>query len=334
MERIKWPALLGLVAGTILLSRSLPTTFASDKPVHTSIVLLASCAAAVIALSRFLPTDGGRSHDGQRYDALPLGEFGQPHSSRQPSPSPEDVRYPSSLRKLRILFLILVIAICLRVEILRKILANTQCADLGWGPLIPIALALLDYLAVQRHRKQTDPDDPESSVYDALEDNAARSPYRYIATSFLLGFGSMVALSTASSPESTYICAASLPNGWLVPTLQRFGTLMDLAIIYCIDQLLHQHEGKGSRSISLRFMSVGWALLFSAIILSVISVVYYIVQEADRRWMLTLSSLYVWGVLGLNALLCFTAICTLLTVSATMLPIELPTDNSRSSTSE
>ncbi|KAK5124244.1 hypothetical protein LTR85_001947 [Meristemomyces frigidus] len=315
MDKTKWPAISGLVAGTVLLTRSVPTTFAFDKPIHASIIILASCAAAVIGLSKFLPNDGGRSHKGQQYDALPLGEVGQPHSSREPSPSPEDVRYSSSLRKLRILFLALVTFICLRVEVFRRILANTQCAGQSWEPLIPSALALWDYLTVQRHKKRMVSDDPDSSVYDALEDHLFRAPHRYVVAACFISVGSVLALATTSSPASTYICAASLHNSLYVPNLQRLGTVLDLLIAYCIAQLLHQHEARGTRSVSLRFISVGWALLFSAIILLVIGIVYYIVTEDDRKWILAIPSLYIWSVLRLDVLVCFTAICTVLTIS-------------------
>jgi len=316
MDKTKWPAISGLVVGTILLSRSVPTTFAFDKPIHTSIVILASCAAAIIALSRFLPKDGGRSHKGQQYDAVPLNDIGRSHGSQEPSPSAEDVRYPSSLRRLRILFLTLVTTICLRVEVLREVLANTQCAGRSWEPLLPFAIAIVDWRTVQIHKKRVLSDDPDSSVYDELEVYLLRAPYRYVVAALVLGLVSMLALGTTGSPPSTYICAASLPFNWIVPNLQKFGTLLDLLIAYCVGQLLHQQDGRGARSISLRVISVGWAFLFSAMAIFIEGVVYYVVQETDRKWLLTIPRLYIWSVAWLNISVCFVAICTIMTVSA------------------
>lgn len=316
MDKTKWPAISALVTGTVLLTRSVPTTFAFDKPVHSSIIILASCAVAIIGLSRYLPKDGARSHKGQQYEALPLGEIGQPHSSREPSPSPEDVRYPSSLRKLRIIFMALVFAICVRVEVLRRILANTQCAGRSWEPLLPLALALWDYIIVQRHKRRKTSDDPDSSVYDELEDTTLKSPYRYMFAAGILSIGSALALATTSSPASTYICAASLHNSLFVPNSQRAATILDFLIVCCIGQLLHQQDGKSTRSVSLRFISVGWAALFSAAILVVSGILYYIFAEDERKWVLAVPRLYFWSILRLDALICLIAICTLLTVSA------------------
>ena len=317
MERTKWPAVTGLVAGTILLCRSIPTTFALDKPVHTSIAVLASCAGAILGFSRLLPRDGGgRSHKGQQYDAVPMGDLGQLNSSREPSPSPEDVRYPSSLRKLRITFLVLVLAICLRVEALREIIANVQCAASSWEPAIPLLFAVLDYVGTQRHAKRaTSDDDPESSMYDWLESSWTTARYRYVAATALLAYGAIDGLASASSGRSTFICAATLPFHSLIPLLQRMGTLLDVVILYCIEQLLRQQEGRGQRSLVLRFTSVGWAFLFSAGVTLIAGLVYYTLAEHDRKWVATIPSLYLWGTLRLDALICFTVVCTIICVS-------------------
>ncbi|KAK4550349.1 hypothetical protein LTR36_003316 [Oleoguttula mirabilis] len=340
MDKTKWPAISGLVAGTVLLARNVPTTYAFDKPIHTGIIILASCAAAVIGLSRSLPKEGGRSHRGQQYDALPLGvqqydalplgEVGQPHGSRESSPSPEDVRYPSSLRKLRILFLVLVVAICLRIEAFRQVLANTQCAGQSWESLIPLALALWDYFAVQRHKKRILTDDVDSSVYDALVDHVFRPRYRYVLAAGLVSIGSMLALATSSSPASTYICAASLHNSLYVPNLQRMGTVLDFLIAYCIGHLLHQHEGRGTRSVSLRFISVGWAFLFSAVILLVIGIVYYIIVEEDRKWILalpticTVLTIFHIGAMSTSVMATFVSVSTITTAYAWNNPHPFP----------
>lgn len=261
MDRTKWPAIAGLVAGTSYLSRNVGTTFAFDKPIHSSIFVFASIAASIITLSRLVPRDGGRTLKGQQYDALPLEDVGQPHSSRQPSPIREDVRYPSSLRKLRILFIILVCSLCLRAELLREILDNTQCTVISPQIFIPFSFAFWDYIIVQRHQKRIINDDPDSSVYDALEQYLTRAPWRYLVAALLVSLGSTLAVASTGSPRSTFICAASLHHRWIVPNLQWFASSLDTTIVYCIGQLLHQHEGRGARSLALRFASVGWAFL-------------------------------------------------------------------------
>lgn len=318
MEKIKWAAISGLVIGTFTLARSIPSTFAFDKPTHTSIVLLASCAATILGLGRLLPNDGGKSHRDQQYDALPLEDIG-PHSSpRESFSAGEDWRYPPSLRTLRIFFLVLVATICLRVEAWREIVGHSQCATAttNWEPLIPFAFALWDFWAVQRHNRRVASEDPDISAYEAVGDYLTYASYRYVLATGLLGCGGIIALSAATAPPSTYICAAWLPHRWWIPLVQRLCTFLDFIIAYCIERLLHQQEGRGARGVRLRFTSVGWACLFSAVILSIIGVVYFIASADDREWIQTIPSVYVWDVVKLDAWACFTAACTLLSVSA------------------
>lgn len=315
MDKTKWAAINGLILGTFLLTRSAPTSFAFDKPVHTCIALLALCAAIFIGASRFLPKETGRSHRGQQYEAVALEDRGQQHSSREPSPTPEDVRYPSSLRKLRILFLVLVLAICLRVGIWREIVNNVQCTSGSWAPLLPFAVAIWDFWNVQRQRSRWVSEDPESNVYEALGEFVTRAPYRYLLATGVLSLGSILALRSAKAPPSTFICAATLPYGWRVPLMQHVGTLLDIIVAFCVERLLHQQEGRGTRGMRLRFVSVGWGALFSAIILLIISTAFYVVNEQEREWIMTIPAHYIWGVVKFSVLFCSTAVCTILSVS-------------------
>lgn len=247
------------------MTNTVQTSFAFDKTVHSSIATLACCGGAVIGLSRWLPRDNSRSHQGGQYESVPLGEIGQPHASREPSPCREDVAYPSSLRKLRIVFLLLVILLCVRVAVLREVLRNVQCTKASWEAVLPLAFAAWDYWTVQRKkRRTTNDDDLDSSVYDALERNIARSPYSYLATVALVVLGCTLAANSIASPASTFICAAGLPFRWLVPQLQRLGTVLDVAIIFCVHSLLTAQDAR-TRNTALRFASVGYASLVSLI---------------------------------------------------------------------
>ncbi|KAI7536521.1 glycosyltransferase family 90 protein [Hortaea werneckii] len=315
MDRTKWPAISGLTIGTYLLCRSVPGTFAFDKPLHTSVTVLATCAATLLLLGRILPREIGASQKDQQYDAVPLEDVGIDHSPREPSPSREDVRYPSSLRKLRILFLILVIAICARVATLKEIVENPQCAALTWEPLIPLALAIGDYWTVQRRSKRMHAEDYENNLYDDIQGAFVSSPYRYLLTAGVLSLSSLLALAKARSVGSTYICAATLPHTWMVPASQHFGTFLDLVIMYCVGQLLHQYEVRGQRSVALRFVSIGWAALFSAAaMLGVLGTSYLLAGPPDRRRLIGMSSSYVWSLFRFDLLASFTATCTLFTV--------------------
>lgn len=249
--------------GTIIVTNTVKTTFAFDKTVHSSIATLACSGGAVIGLSRWLPRDGSRSHRGGKYEAVPLAEVGRPHASREPSPGPEDVEHPSSLRKLRIVFVLLVTLLCIRVELLRDVVRNVQCGKASWEAALPLAFAAWDYWSVQRKKRRATIDDDhdlESSVYDALERNIARSPYGYLATVALVVLGCTLVTNSIASPTSTFICAAGLPFRWLIPLLQRLGTVLDIAVVFCISSLLTARDAR-TRSIAVRFASVGYALL-------------------------------------------------------------------------
>ncbi|RMY85151.1 hypothetical protein D0861_06592 [Hortaea werneckii] len=308
MDRTKWPAISGFVIGTYLLCRSVPGSFAFDKPLHTSVTVLATCAATLLLLGRILPREVGASQSDQRYDAVPLEDVGIERSSREPSPTRENVRYPSSPRKLRILFLVLVIAICARVATLKEIVENPQCAALTWEPLIPLALAIGDYWAVQRHSKRTHAEDYENNLYDDIQGAFVSSPYRYLVTGGVLSLSSLLALAKARSVGSTYICAATLPHTWMVPASQHFGTFFDLIILYCVGQLLHHsnvkliyHIGIMSASMIAAFVSTAtlttsfaWnnahpfpptstGLGLLAIIMAVISFTVYMHVDASDR---------------------------------------------------
>lgn len=216
----------------------------------------------ILAGSRLLSKEGSRISKGQQYHAVPLSEVGQPHNSRRPSPEREDVRYPSSLRKLRICLVALACALCARVAVTRYILANIQCTALSWEPLIPLALAAYEYWLTMRYERKAVFDDPNGSIYDeAFHAYVGRSPYRYIYAGALLGIGSLIGLSSSSGPTSTFVCASTLSNHWLVPLVQRLGTVLDIVMLYSVMKLLEGQEGDHTRSPSLRVASIGWALL-------------------------------------------------------------------------
>lgn len=176
----------------------------------------------------------------------------------------EEATYPTSLRKLRIYFVLLVASIPLRLMALRAVLENGQCAGKSWEPMIPLAFALLDYLWVQRRKRYGDAeDDEDATVYDIWERRITQAPYRYLVTMAALCLASLAAANITSSPASTRICPASMQHRWSVPVLQLVGTILDVCILYSVERLLNQSEGRGTRSPALRFSGVGWACLVS-----------------------------------------------------------------------
>lgn len=269
MDRTKWPAILGLVASIILLTSSAQTTFAFDKPFHSTIVFLGTLGAAILGVSRLLPRGERRSHKGGEYSAIPLEDVHTNGGPREHSPSRmEDVAYPSSLRKLRIVFLVLVAAICARAGIARAIVLNVQCATATWEPIVPLAFTLWEWATVHRKKRNDVHDDGEATLYEIWEMRIMRAPYRYLVAVGITCFSALAALRIASSPASTHICAVVLPHRWAIPLLQHGGIVLDIVILACVGSLLHQEEGRGKRSPALRFSTLGWAALVCLFILS------------------------------------------------------------------
>jgi hypothetical protein len=254
--------LSGLVFGTVSLTSTVPSSFALDKPIYCAIVCLTTLATVLLVLARLLPKGDRPSHKGQ-YTAVPLEEVHGIGSPRDYSLHRLDnVAHQPNLRKLRALFVVLVLAICARAELARQILLNVQCARSTWEPIVPLALAAWDFAVSRRRRKhELEVDEQTSTIYDIWERRIMNSPYRYLVVVAIVSFGSLGALRAIGSPPSTYICAASLPFTWSVPSAQHSGTALDVLILYCINGLLYPDDDRGSRTPSTRFSTIGWVCL-------------------------------------------------------------------------
>ena len=247
----------------------MPTTFAFDKPLLTINIVLVSLAFTVLGLGRLLPKDDGRTVKEQHDDALPLNkpghEVGAAHVPRQSFFIVEDVTSASSLRKLRTLSWILASAIVTRVAALSYILKNTQCAVLTWEPLLPFALACLEYWSVERSQKRPAYDGPRRKVIDAIQYYVVHSQYRYLVTVGLASVAGLISFATTTGPASTYICGGSQSAQWLTPLLQRVGTALDVVIAYELTEVFLAPQGRVVQNAGFRFVSVGWTLLVSSL---------------------------------------------------------------------
>ena len=252
----------GLVVGTAHLTSSVPSTFALDKPVYSAIVCLTTLAIVLLALARLLPSGDVSTHKGQ-YATVALEETRYNNAPRDHSRDRTNhVVQPPNLRKLRALSLVLVLAICLRVELVRQIILNVQCARRTWEPMLPLALAIWDYATLRRRRRHdVEVDEQTSTMYEIWECRIMNSPYRYLVTVALTCFGSLGAMRALGSSPSTHICAASLPYSWYIPYAQHAGTALDALIVLCISGLLYTEDEHSSRGPSTRFSAIGWVCL-------------------------------------------------------------------------
>lgn len=105
-------------------------SFAFDRPVHSAVAILTLCGLCMILAERLralLPS----TSDSQQYSAVPLQELRVSHSRESSTGldgALEELRIPTpSLRRRRITWMLLVMAICVRVEVLRRVVQNVQC---------------------------------------------------------------------------------------------------------------------------------------------------------------------------------------------------------------
>ncbi|SMR52958.1 unnamed protein product [Zymoseptoria tritici ST99CH_1A5] len=309
-----WPACTGLVIATYLIIRESPTTFAADKPVHTAIATFAICGATVLIASRSLPRKAVVSSK-SGYDLVPLNEEGHANAARDASPLPVHQRYDDdgdeeldqpSPRQWRSLFLALVFSLCLRAEVWHRVVKNVQCSGRTCTPIIPVLLAAWEFwrghsARKARQRKATrvsSDDDVDASVYDVLLRLVAQSAVSGVATASMVGFGGLLALNSLASPHGTYICAGNSSAGQLLPFS---GTVSDAMIAMIVGRVVTS----GGRSLASRCALLGWAFMFSATFLFGIGAVYYLAEEADRTWILTIPRYYVWHVLRLDVYIAF-----------------------------
>jgi hypothetical protein len=244
------------------LTSTASSTFAFDKPIFSAIICLTTLATVLFAIARLLPKGDTSTHKGQ-YVAVPLEESHYNNAPRDHSRDrTEHVVQPTNLRKLRALFLVLVLAICARVELVRQVISNVQCARATWEPMVPLALAVWDYAVLRRRRRHdVEVDEQTSTLYEIWESRIMNSPYRYLVAVALTCFGGLGAMRAFGSSPSTFICAASLPYSWSVPWFQRAGTALDILIVLCISGLLYTEDEYSPRGPSTRFFATAWVSL-------------------------------------------------------------------------
>lgn len=238
----------------------------------------------------------------------------------------------ASLRRLRFCFVLLVLALCLRAEVLHRVLKHVQCSTRSWTPLIPLVFAVEEWWRVRRKRggqtqspmrtstppgEDSDDDesdeDEEASAYEALARFVAQLPASRMISVAMVVVAGMMAMGATSSPHSTYICAATLPYRLQIPHLQLLGFCLDVVIVWSIAQLLTRNPS--SRSLAGRAAAMGYAFLLSSLILLLIGTIHYFVEEADRTWIRTLPIHYIIHLLRLNLYSVVTLLCALALVS-------------------
>lgn len=240
--------------------------------------MLFSAAFAVLTLGFLVQRRGGlgaSKHPQQ--DGLPLNELGQ--ETAEDTGRLDNARgFPAwqisdafTFRRVQPRQALIAL-IVLRVESLRQVLGNTQCAVLTWEPLIPVLLICWDYF---QHKLFDKPSHTSSSrIID--EQKIGSSDFRYAALLGLFSVSALLAMATSRDPPSTFICASTLHNRWYIPLIQRIGTLLDVAIVRFI---CHQQAFEPNLKGSFRAVDVGSQLVSSG---SAIMVGFLLLSSASN----------------------------------------------------
>ena len=243
------------------------TEILQERPGHSAAILLAVVGISLILVSRLLAGHVDGQSSAYEYTAVPLQNVRDSPSPRPSSPTiVHDSRTPLSTRQLRLAFAALVLAICLRVETIRRIVNSVECPSHGYavrGPhspavvisdfsqmLLPLLFATLDWWRVHRHESALGytTDDMDDSVYDMVHRYWINHNFRYIAPSALLALSSTLIFRLDPTPGSTFICPATTLARYSVGTATLLALPLDFCIIFCIDCLQQTSFSSSSSS--------------------------------------------------------------------------------------
>ncbi|KAF2805201.1 uncharacterized protein BDZ99DRAFT_524914 [Mytilinidion resinicola] len=311
MDAQKLISSIGLVAGLVFLPGLVRTSFAIDRPIHSSIVVLAVCGACIIGLDRTRALKDTKSHR-HRYGPIPLEDASDRRISGNRSVHGEEngsKQSPlSSLRRLRLVFLILVGALCARVEVLHQVAKGVQCTRGSYQPFLPFLLAVYDFAIIRRHRQEWKPDEEQNgSPFKQVFARLSRHRYMLVLSTLLLGLCSSLELSATAPPSSTYICATTLPTFTLVPAIQLLGLFLDALIFVLVFHILDLGSDSPQSNVNAPRI-IGWAFLLSAVVWTIIGALVFFVSPDDRHWILTPDRTYLWSLFNLTLAVCITVL--------------------------
>lgn len=224
----------------------------------------------LVLSSRILANRYSHVSSDQTYTALPLDYTGTTRPPTPPSPLLSDnTRTPPSKRLLRLALGALVIALCLRLDITRRIVQNIECSHHGYTMLLPLLFAALDFWTVQRgdatKHNNLDPDELDDSIYDTVERYWSTSRYRLVLPAALLSFGSAAIQRFEPTPGSTHICPAVTLARHTVAVSSLLALPIDFCIIFCVHYIIRASSFSRKTSAGKPFVAVGYALLVGSL---------------------------------------------------------------------
>ncbi|KAH0351112.1 glycosyltransferase family 90 protein, partial [Aureobasidium melanogenum] len=312
MESLASYALIALTVASWFLAINSAQVFAyGSRTLHVLGLILASIGASLLFLSRYLARSSTTS-----YDELPLDETASDGSlsPRSPvSPSLNHIRVPqTSLRKMRLLFVLLVLLICARAETTRRLVRDVQCLGPAYTEFIPLCLAVVDFCIYRRHKVSVPENNSDLSIYELLGQSWATNRFRYIIITAIFGVLSASILHQSDSPSSTYICTPATHDKMIM--IQRLALVLDFCISFCLDALLRSYPNTGKASPARSLSITGWACLLSASAIGIWGVIWFLAVPEDRFWVLEIPRGFIWKLIKLATLCCIAALSTCITI--------------------
>ncbi|KAI4719099.1 hypothetical protein E4T48_04662 [Aureobasidium sp. EXF-10727] len=311
MESLGTYALIASTVASYFLALNSAQVFAYGRTLHVLGLILAAVGASLLLSSRYLARTSTTS-----YDELPLEETASdasvsPRSSV--SPSRNHVRAPpTSLRKMRLFFVLVVVLICARAETLRRLVRDVQCVGPAYTAFIPFGLAIVDFCIHRRHKISAPETNSDLSVYELLGHSWATNRFRYIIITAIFGLSSSSILHQSDSPSSSYICTPATHDKMI--TIQRLALALDFCISLCLDVLVRSFPNTGKASPARSMSITGWACLLSASAVGIWGVIWFLAVPEDRFWVLEIPRGFIWQLIKLAVLCCIAALSTCITI--------------------
>ncbi|KAF2626426.1 glycosyltransferase family 90 protein [Macroventuria anomochaeta] len=312
----------GLILASSYLSTATPIeySFALDKPLHTTCVVLLLTGLLVIAVEAW----PGRPHQPQlpaRYVAIPLSDgHSRQHAEQHWTEAGLVGRRKSwSVRAVGALLAVLLFAICGRIGVFYRVVKDVECTGTSAVTFIPVVLALYHSIRhpSQRQYPAWSADSRPKTLLERVVNFTYGDSTRYIVPAILLSISSFLVLIKTSALRSTYICPVSNSTAALVPTLQFVGFVLDTIVVQSLyrlvddgispvdDWTIQLQDGTSNN------LLIGLTLIASSLVLVVTGIVVYPAIPEHRDWMLSFPSEYLLGLLRLSLMIPLMTFCFL-----------------------
>ncbi|OJD16620.1 hypothetical protein AJ78_03212 [Emergomyces pasteurianus Ep9510] len=297
---IKYTSSIVFILSVSLLTLSAECSLVFDRPAHTAAIAFALSGALLWISGQTLFAPSGDSDVDDHDDSIPLSDSLLHSSSDTSSRALAKLRKLTSAQIRRASFIIR-LAICvlaLRIEVLRRILHNSECSKPAFFSLIPLLVSIYDYWISRRANR----------INSALgfDDSAKRSLVSTLPILLLIA-SAFLNSSLSSGWKSTYICPLTGNSALWTTVLQILGLALDTITLIAFAELARKPtRRKDGRRVSI---TVLWSFIFIGVsgMWFLVGFLIYFIMPSYRQWLLSFSLSYVGSVLKLTLL--FTCVC-------------------------